>query len=66
MNDDWLRKDVILSELCENIVSYLETQVETVTESLDLLIQGVVDRITIYDKMLAVEFKYGLEIELDT
>ena len=36
-----------------------------VTEYSDALVRRLIERITVYDEMLVVEFKSGLEIEVD-
>ena len=58
-----MRKDV--KDRIEDLAFYLDEQVEAVTEYSDALVRRLIERITIYDEMLVVEFKSGLEIEVD-
>ena len=58
-----MRKDV--KDRIEDLASYLDEMVEAVTEYSDALVRRLIERITIYDEMLVVEFKSGLEIEVD-
>ena len=43
----------------------LDEQTQAVTEYSDALVRRLIERITVYDEMLVVEFKSGLEIEVD-
>lgn len=58
-----MRKDI--KDRIEDLASYLDEQVEAVTEYSDALVRRLVERITIYDEILVVEFKSGLEIEVE-
>lgn len=58
-----MRKDV--KDRIEDLASYLDEQVEAVTEYSDALVRRLIERITIYDELLVVEFKSGLEIEVE-
>ena len=57
------RKDV--KERIEDLSSFLNEQVEAVTEYSDVLVRRLIERIIIYDKILVVEFKSTLEIEVE-
>lgn len=46
-------------------VSFLDEQVEEITEYSDLLVRRLIEKITVYDEMILVEFKSGLQIEVD-
>lgn len=58
-----LRKDV--KDRIEDLASFLDEQTQAVTEYSDVLVRRLIERITVYDEMLVVEFKSGLEIEVD-
>ena len=58
-----MRKDV--KDRIEDLATFLDEQVEAVTEYSDALVRRLVERITIYDEMLVVEFKSGLQIEVE-
>ncbi len=58
-----MRKDV--KDRIEDLATFLDEQTEAVTEYSDTLVRRLIERITVYDKMLAVEFKSGLEIEVE-
>lgn len=49
----------------EDLASFLDEQVEAVTEYSDVLVRRLIEKITIFDEMILVEFKSGLEIEVD-
>jgi hypothetical protein len=43
----------------------LEEQVQAVTEYTDTLVRRLIERITVYDEMLVVEFKSGFSTEVE-
>ena len=47
------------------LASFLNEQIEAVTEYSDALVRRLIEKITVYDEMLIVEFKSGLEVEVD-
>ena len=49
----------------EDLASFLDERTQAVTEYSDVLVRSLIERITVYDEMLVVEFKSGLEIEVD-
>ena len=65
VNDVWARKDAILLELQENIRSVLDEQVQAVTEYSEVLVRRLIERITVFDELLVIEFKSGLEVEVE-
>ena len=65
VNDVWGRKDAILLELQENIRSVLDEQVQAVTEYSEVLVRRLTERITVFDELLVIEFKSGLEVEVE-
>lgn len=58
-----MRKDI--QDRIEDLASFLDEQVETVTEYSDTLVRRLIEQITVCDEKLIVEFKSGLEIEID-
>ncbi len=58
-----MRKDI--QDCIENLASFLDEQVETVTEYSDILVRRLTEKITVCDEKLIVEFKSGMEIEVD-
>ena len=58
-----MRKDV--KDRIEDLATFLAEQTQAVTEYSDALVRRLIERITVYDEMLVVEFKSGLEIEVD-
>ena len=58
-----MRKDV--KDRIEDFATFLDEQTQAVTEYSDALVRRLIERITVYDEMLVVEFKSGLEIEVD-
>ena len=59
-----VRKDV--KDRIDDLASFLDEQTEAVTEYSEPLVRRLIERITVYDEMLVVEFKSGLQIEVDT
>ena len=49
----------------EDLEAFLDEQVEEVSEYSDTLVRRLIEKITIYDWKVVVEFKSGLEIEVD-
>lgn len=58
-----MRKDV--QDRIEDLASFLEGQIEAVTEYSDALVRRLIEKITVCDEKLIVEFKSGLEVEVD-
>lgn len=58
-----MRKDV--KDRIEDLASFLDEQTQAVTKYSDALVRRLIERITVYDEMLVVEFKSGLEIEVE-
>lgn len=58
-----MRKDV--KDRIEDLASFLEGQTQAVTEYSDALVRRLIERITVYDEMLVIEFKSGLEMEVE-
>lgn len=58
-----MRKDV--QDRIEDLASFLDEQVEAFTEYSDALVRRLIEKITVCDEKLIVEFKSGLEVEVD-
>ena len=54
-----MKKDV--QDRIEDLATFLDEQVEAVTEYSDALVRRLIERITVYDEKLIVEFKSGLD-----
>ena len=49
----------------EDLSNFLDEQTEAVSGYSDALVRRLIERITVFDEMLVVEYKSGLEIEVD-
>lgn len=49
----------------EDMSAFLDSQTEAVTEYSEALVRRLVEKITVYDEKLTVEFKSGLSIDVD-
>ena len=58
-----MRKDV--KDRIEDLSSFLGEQTEAITEYSEALIRRLIERITILDDMIVVEFKSGLEVQVE-
>ena len=56
------RKDV--KDRIDDLASFLDEQTEAITEYSETLVRRLIEKITVYDEMLVVEFKSGLQIEV--
>ncbi len=54
-----------LKERVDDLTSFLDEQTEALTEYSETLVRRLIEKITIYDKKLTVEFKSGLEIDVE-
>lgn len=52
-------------ERMEDMMAFLDKQVKEITKYSEALVRRLVEKITVYDEKLMVEFKSGLEIEVD-
>ena len=52
-------------ERMEDMVSFLSGQTEAVTEYSETLTRRLIEKITVYDDTMTVEFKSGLEIDIE-
>ena len=49
----------------DDLASFLGEQTESLTEYSETLVRRLIEKITVYDEKLTVEFKSGLEIDVD-
>ena len=54
-----------LQERMEDLISFLDEQTEAVTEYSEPLARRLIEKITVYDEKLVVEFKSGLTAEVE-
>ena len=47
------------------MTKFLDKQVRKITKYSEALVRRLIEKITVYDEKLVVEFKSGLEIEVD-
>lgn len=52
-------------ERLTDMMAFLDEQIREITDYSDLLVRRLIDKITIYDEKMTVEFKSGLEVEVD-
>ena len=58
-----MRKDV--KDRIDDLSTFLDEQTEAITEYSDALVRRLIERITVFDEILVVEFKSGLEIKVE-
>lgn len=54
-----------LQERLEDLDNFLDEQTEAITEYSEVLVRRLIEKITVYDEKLVVEFKSGLQIEVE-
>lgn len=54
-----------LQERLEDLDNFLDEQTEAITEYSDALVRRLIEKITVYDEKLVVEFKSSLQIEVE-
>ena len=54
-----------LQERIEDLISFLDEQTEAVAEYSEALVRRLIEKVTVYDEKLVVEFKSGLTIEVE-
>lgn len=52
-------------ERLTDMMVFLDEQIREITDYSDLLVRRLINKITIYDEKMTVEFKSGLEVEVD-
>lgn len=63
MTEAAMRKDV--QDRINDLSSFLNEQTEAITEYSDALVRRLIEKITVFDEMLVIEFKSGLEIQVE-
>lgn len=63
MTTEAMRKDV--QDRVEDLSAFLDEQTEAITEYSDDLVRRLIEKITVFDEMLVLEFKSGLEIQVE-
>ena len=58
-----MRKDV--QDRINDLSPFLNEQTEAITEYPDALVRRLIEKITVFDEMLVIEFKSGLEIQVE-
>ena len=58
-----MRKDV--KDRIDDLSTFLDGQTEAITKYSDALVRRLIERITVFDEILVVEFKSGLEIQVE-
>ena len=58
-----MRKDV--KDRIDDLSAFLDEQTEVITEYSDDLVRRLIEKITVFDEMLVIEFKSGLEIQVE-
>lgn len=54
-----------LQDRIEDLIAFLDEQTETVAEYSEPLARRLIEKVTVYDEKLVVEFKSGLQIEVE-
>ena len=63
MTEAAMRKDV--QDRINDLSSFLNEQTEAITEYSDALVRRLIEKITVFDEMLVIEFKSGLEMQVE-
>ena len=54
-----------LIERLDDLAAFLDEQTEAITEYSEAMVRRLIAKITVYDEKMTVEFKLGLEIDVD-
>lgn len=54
-----------LQDKVNDLISFLDEQTTGITEYSETLVRRLIEKITFYDEKLTIEFKSGLEIDVD-
>ena len=54
-----------LQERIEDLIAFMDEQTEAVTEYSEPLVRRLIEKVTVYDEKLEVEFKSGLTVEVE-
>lgn len=60
-----LQSRYFTKERIDDLAAFLDGQVEAVTEYSEPLVRRLIEKITVYDEKLTVEFKSGLEVDVE-
>jgi hypothetical protein len=63
MTNAAMRKDV--NDRIADLSNFLDEQTVAITEYSDALVRRLIEKITVYDEVLRIKFKSGLEITVD-
>ena len=63
MMESALKKEQI--ERMEDMTEFLDKQVMEITKYSEALVRRIIEKITVYDEKLVVEFKSGFAVEVD-
>ena len=58
-------EELWLQERIEDMISFLDEQTEAVTEYSEPLARRLIEKVTVYDEKLLIEFKSGLTVEVE-
>ena len=58
-------KNTELQERIDDLAAFMDEQTAAVKEYSETLVRRLIEKITVYDEKLTVEFKSGLEIDVD-
>ena len=61
----YLSGNTELIEKLEDLTTFLDEQTEALTEYSEAMVRRLIARITVYEEKMTVEFKSGLEIDVD-
>lgn len=58
-------KNTEIQERIDDLSAFMDEQTTAVTEYSETLVRRLIEKITVYDEKLTVEFKSGFEIDVD-
>lgn len=58
-------KNIELQERINDMFSFLEEQTQAITEYSDTLVRRLIEKITVFDNKVVVEFKSGIQSEVE-
>lgn len=58
-------KNTELKEHIDDLAAFINEQTAAVTEYSETLVRRLIEKITVYDEKLMVEFKSGLTVEVE-
>lgn len=54
-----------LQDRIEDLIAFLDEQTEAITEYSETLARRLIEKVTVYDEKLVIEFKSGLQIDVE-